>query len=115
MSDLTIVDEKVGDVLVVVPTGRIDSATAKTLETDMLGRLSAGETNLVVDLEGVNYISSAGLRVILLAGKKAKASGGAIRLCGLQPTILEVFEISGFLRLFEVTPGRPEAIAAASA
>nr|WP_255720267.1 STAS domain-containing protein [Acuticoccus kalidii] len=112
---MTIVDEKVGDVLVVAPAGRVDSATAKTLETDILGKLGAGETNVVIDLEGVDYISSAGLRVILLAGKKAKAEGGAIRLCGLQPTILEVFEISGFLRLFEVKPDRSEAIAAASA
>lgn len=102
-----------GDVMVVAPSGRIDSATAKTLEESVLEVVSAGTNRLVIDLAQVDYVSSAGLRVILLAGKKAGASGGKLVLSGLAPTIRDVFEISGFLRLFEVKDTREEAVAAA--
>ncbi|MBJ3776347.1 STAS domain-containing protein [Acuticoccus mangrovi] len=115
MSELAIQHEEVGPVLVLVLSGRIDSATAKTLETEILGRLGQGVARIVIDLAKVEYISSAGLRVILLGGKKAKAGGGAIVLCTLQPAIRDVFEISGFLRLFEVTPTRTEAVSVARA
>lgn len=113
MSELVIEQETAGDIIVIAPAGRIDSATAKTLEAAVLGVVDAGNNRLVVDLSAVDYVSSAGLRVILLAGKKAKAGGGGLVLAGLQPTIRDVFEISGFLRLFEVRDTRAEAVAAA--
>jgi anti-anti-sigma factor len=113
VSDLAIGRETVGDVVVVTPVGRIDSATAKTLEQTLLDALGAGSGRLVIDFAGVDYISSAGLRVILLAGKKARAGGGELVLAALKPTIKDVFEISGFLRLFEVKETREEAVAAA--
>ena len=115
MSELTIDEEAAGAVTVLAPHGRIDTQTAKTLETAVLGVVAAGGRRLVVDLSGVDYISSAGLRVILLGGKRLKEAGGTIVLCGLGPTIRDVFEISGFLRLFEVTVARPEAVAQAAA
>lgn len=113
MSELVIAQEKAGEVTVIAPEGRIDSATAKQLEAKVLEVVEAGENRVVVDLAAVEYISSAGLRVILLAGKKAKAGGGGLVLSGLQPTIRDVFEISGFLRLFTVKDTRAEAVAAA--
>lgn len=113
MSELVIDQETVGEIRVLAPQGRIDSNTSSTLETAALDVVNNGTTRLVVDLSDVDYISSAGLRVILLAGKKAKAAGGALVLAGLQPTIRDVFEISGFLRLFDVTETRAEAVDAA--
>lgn len=113
MSELVIEQEKSGDVVVLAPAGRIDSATAKTLESTVLEVIDGGANRLVVDLSAVDYVSSAGLRVILLAGKKAKAGGGGLVLAGLKQTIRDVFEISGFLRLFEVKDTRAEAVAAA--
>lgn len=113
MSELVIEQERAGDVLVIAPAGRIDSVTAKTLEAAVLDVVAGGANRLVVDLAAVDYVSSAGLRVILLAGKKAKASGGTLVLAGLKQTIRDVFEISGFLRLFEVRETREEAVAAA--
>ena len=113
MSELVIDQETVGEIRVLAPQGRIDSTTSSTLETAALDVVNNGTTRLVVDLSDVDYISSAGLRVILLAGKKAKAAGGALVLAGLQPTIRDVFEISGFLRLFDVTETRAEAVDAA--
>lgn len=114
MSELIIDEETAGDVTVFAPRGRIDTQTAKSLETAVLGAIAAGRRHLVFDFGAVDYISSAGLRVILLGGKRLKEAGGTMALCGLSPTIKDVFEISGFLRLFKVTAGRTEAIAVAS-
>lgn len=114
MSGLIIDEATAGDVIVLAPRGRIDSQTAKTLENAVLGAISDGRRHLVFDLGAVDYISSAGLRVILLGGKRLKDLGGVMALCGLSPTIRDVFEISGFLRLFQVRDGREDAIAVAS-
>ncbi len=114
MSELTIDEETTGEVTVLAPRGRIDTQTAKSLETVVLGAVAAGRRRLVFDLSAVDYISSAGLRVILLGGKRLKELGGTMALCGLSPTIRDVFEISGFLRLFKVTEHRAEAEAAVS-
>lgn len=114
MTELTIQHVTEGGVDVLAPAGRVDSATAKSLETEALALLDTGPARLVMDFSQVDYISSAGLRVVLLSGKKAKGAGGTLVLCGLGPAIRDVFEISGFLRLFTVTETRAEAVAAAA-
>ncbi len=58
----------------------------------------------MVDLSGVEYISSVGLRVLMLASKQAKAQGGALAVCGLQPVVREIFEISRFNLVLPVFP-----------
>ncbi len=62
-----------------------------------------------MDLEQLAYISSAGLRVVLMAAKRAKQSGGRLLLCGLSPAVRELFEISGFLKILEVCADRAAA------
>lgn len=111
---LTIEQEKHGQVLVMAPAGRIDSTTAKTFETAALGEIGAGTDALVLDFGALDYISSAGLRVVLMAGKRLKADGGTLVLASLPPAIRDVFEISGFLSLFKVCETRQEAVAAAA-
>lgn len=93
-----------GEVTIVRPAGRIDSATCVALEIAVMDRLQAGCNRLVFDLSGVDYISSAGLRVILMAGKKLRVTGGNLVLCGLRAEVHGVFEMSGFLSLFAFTP-----------
>lgn len=113
MSELTISQVKERGVVVLAPEGRIDSATAKSFETATLELIEAGETRIAIDLEQIDYISSAGLRVVLLAGKRLKTAGGVLTLCNLKPSIREVFEISGFIGLFAVSDSREAAIDAA--
>lgn len=75
---MEIVTTKQGPVTIVAPPGgRLDSATAKTFEDDLLARVSAGSCALVVDFARLDYISSAGLRVILMAAKRVKAAQAA--------------------------------------
>lgn len=70
---------------------------------------------VVIDFAALDYISSAGLRVVLMTAKRAKQGKGTLVLCGLQPHVKEVFEISGFLKILEVAPDRLAALAQAAA
>ncbi len=107
---LTISTSKSGDTLVVTLEGRIDAASAKNLEQQSLAWIDGGERRLVFDLARVNYISSAGLRVFLLVAKRIGPAGGSVKLCALNSTLRDVFEISGFSALFQILPSLEEAI-----
>ena len=107
-------DMKVEDasgVTVLSPAGRIDSSNARQFEESVVSALDAGSGDVVIDLGQLAYISSAGLRVILLAAQKLKAKGKALKLCSLSPMILEVFEVSGFSKLIPIHKDRDAALA----
>lgn len=97
--------------LVVAPTGRLDSASATTFDRQLSTAIQRGDTRLVIDLTGLEYISSVGLSVFLAAAKKIKAANGRLVLAGLNDRIRLVFEMSGFLRLFPVFPTVEAAVA----
>jgi len=101
-----------GEVAVVAPAGRIDSNTAAGLERAVFQRLDAGQNRLVVDLAGVEYISSAGLRVLLVMAKKVQQAKGKVALFGLSPNVREVFSVSGFDTIFSIQPDSAAALAA---
>jgi anti-sigma B factor antagonist len=91
-------------------SGRMDAVTAPRFETASTELLGQGHTAQVADLSGLEYISSAGLRSILAAGKKLKAAGGSLAFCGLSGMVDEVFRVSGFLKLFKVHASEAEAL-----
>ena len=87
--------------------GRIDHTTAKRFESALLPKLSgcAGEDKkLVLDCSQLVYISSAGLRVLMIAAKQCRKQNGTMVVAALQPVIQEVFQISRFDTVFEVFP-----------
>lgn len=94
------------------PTGRLDSASSPELEGLVNTQLEAGARNVVFDLADLDYISSAGLRVVLLAGKKLRASQGRLLLAGLRDNVRDVFAMSGFLSLFNVVASVDDAVTA---
>ena len=99
------------DILILRPVGRLDSNSSPELERAVLDHLEKGCKRMVFDLSDMEYVSSAGLRVILLAGKKLRASQGKLVLVGLREMVSEVFAMSGFLTLFAVTKTLDEGIA----
>jgi anti-anti-sigma factor len=111
MSALSIGEEETGGAVVLEPSGRLDSVTAKSFETTLIGKIEAGARKVVLDLGRLDYISSAGLRVVLIAAKRLKSVGGALVLCTLNPSVREVFEISGFASILEIHPDRDAALA----
>jgi anti-anti-sigma factor len=103
-----------GEVAVVAPAGRIDANTAAGLERAVFQRLNAGEARLVVDLAGVEYMSSAGLRVLLKAASAARSKGGALVLCAMGPSVREVVDLAGLAAVFAIEDSRERALARAA-
>jgi anti-anti-sigma factor len=108
---MQISEDRIGEALVLAPVGRVDSVTSAELERIVTSRIDSGARRLVLDLSGVEYISSAGLRVLLMAAKRLKAPPAALALCGLGPGVRAVLELAGFLPLFTVEAGREQALA----
>lgn len=88
--------------------GRLDTITAGEFEAIVIPLVETG-TRFVIDCSGMDYISSTGLRVFLLMQKKIQGGGGLLRLCGLQPSIREIFDIAGFSVIFAIFPDRDSA------
>ncbi|HVY07151.1 MAG TPA: STAS domain-containing protein [Burkholderiales bacterium] len=102
------------DVLVLSPGGRIDHANSEDFRSSLgpfVDTCKGGGNKLVLDLAGVDYVSSAGLRCFMLAEKQAKAQGGTIVVAAMQPVVKEIFEISRFTLVFETFGSVREAIA----
>lgn len=96
---------------IVKPKGRLDAATGPALEAELAAATGGGGARLLLDFSELVYISSAGLRVVLLAAKKVKASNGRLALCSLNPQIAEVFKISGFDVIIDIHPSPDSALA----
>ena len=107
---LAIQEEKVGEVTVLDLAGRLDTDTSADLELALQDLMQAGVRQFVVDLSGVGYVSSAGLRVLLSLGKTVDNSG-SLRLSGLNPTVRQVFDVAGFTQLFAIFASRDAALA----
>jgi anti-anti-sigma factor len=97
-------------VVVVAPAGRVDSTTSAALEVHLARLAAAGDHRLVVDFADVDYISSAGLRVMLALAKHVRDVKGALALCGMGDAVRQVFALAGFLPLFAVAESRDAAV-----
>jgi anti-sigma B factor antagonist len=91
-----------GNVMCLKVEGRLDAGTVPAFEQAMQRLLLEGQARLVVDLDGVNYISSSGLRVLLTARRQSRSRGGDVYLCCLHPRVKEIFEMVGFMSVFGV-------------
>ncbi len=91
--------------------GRLDGVTMGQLEEQLLLKLEQGNKHLLFQLQNLEYISSAGLRVMLLAIKKTKAVQGAVAICELQSNVKDIFDLSGFSSIFHITATLDEALA----
>jgi len=102
------------DAVVLAPAGRIDHSTSEGLKTALapyLATCAAGQDHIILDLADVEYISSVGLRVLMLASKQAQAQGGIIGVATLQPAVKEIFDITRFTMVLNVFPSVREGLA----
>ena len=99
-----------GPVSVLSVSGYIDAATFPQLVKEADEVLNSGHVNLVLDLGGVDYVSSAGLRVLLMAAKAIKQKNGKLALYGLTETVQEIFEISGFDKILTISAEEADAL-----
>jgi anti-anti-sigma factor len=98
-----------GDVVIVRLSGRLDSSAAPPAE-ESFAQLP-GACHLVIDLSALEYLSSAGLRVLLVAAKRAQRANRKLVLFGLRPTVREIFAISRFDQIFTIRADEPAALA----
>jgi anti-anti-sigma factor len=101
---MEIKDRSVDGVTVISLIGSIDAMTAPKVTDFIHEQVGKGNTKLVADLSGVDYTSSAGLRVMLGAIKETRSQSGDLRLTGIQPDVAKVLNLSGFsniLKLFD--------------
>ncbi len=99
---MNIQTRQAGRATVIAVFGKVDAMTAPAFETSVSDLIAEGQLCLAIDLGGVEYISSAGLRVILAAAKALKAKDGMLLLANARGPVQEVFEISGFGSVFNL-------------
>jgi anti-anti-sigma factor len=99
-----------GTVTILEIQGDIDASTFSRLIEEAEHQLASGNTRLLLDLGGVDYVSSAGLVAVQSIAGRASAAGGKSALCGLSPRVMKVFDIAGFARLLPLFPDRETAV-----
>jgi anti-anti-sigma factor len=108
--DITV--KKAGEISVMGFEGNLDTATVAEAEGEINRVLEEGGNQVLINFENLNYISSAGLRILLATAKKLKTSGGNLVICSLNETVQEVFDISGFSSILSVASNEDEALGA---
>ncbi len=114
---MNITDRRAGDALVLEVTGDVDNNSAEAfrlLLVPFLHHCTADENRILLDFSGMDYISSVGLRVPVLAAKQVKTQGGTVVVTGLHSVVKEIFEISRFNLLFQCFDSARDALAAAA-
>ncbi len=111
---MEVTQERSGDTLVLSPTGRLDSGSSRPFETVVMEQVGGGEKRLVVDFSGLDFISSAGMRVLLMAARALEESGGSLVLCSMKAHVEEVFRISGFDQIIAICESREAALEVAA-
>ena len=104
--------ERVAGVLIAAPAGRVDSANSADFRAAMESGIPPGERALLLDLQHLSYMSSAGLSVILTVARKFRQTGQTIAMCGLSGPIRSVVSLSGFDKIIPVHESRAAALEA---
>jgi anti-sigma B factor antagonist len=107
---MEVVKKKEGVINLVELSGKVDVNNSPDLEKELFQIINQNEKNLLVDCKNLEYISSSGLRVFLMALKQMNKNNGKLVLCGLNELIQEVFDVSGFSSLFTIVSSCEEGV-----
>ena len=107
---MEIIQEQQAELNILALKGRLDASTSDSLEIRLKEGIDKEQLKLLLDFRELEYISSAGLRVLLTYAKKYKHHGGVIGLATLNSNVKQVFEISGFTSIFPIYENREEAV-----
>jgi anti-sigma B factor antagonist len=98
-----------GDILTIKVNGRLDASSSAAFESALLKEIDGGHRSILLDMGALEYISSAGLRSLLIGVKKMKGLSGRVVVSSLKEEIRQIFVISGFDKLMSIYPDVPEA------
>lgn len=110
-SGLKIAQGRTGEVCVVTLTGRIDNSNAKDVISELDTLIGSGEKNILLDLAGVLYLTSAAFRALLVATDQAERNAARLALCSVTGHVRDLFEMGGLLDSFTILGSRDEALA----
>lgn len=108
--ELEITELDCDGVRVVAPAGEIDTRSSWQLEDKLTAAVDQGERSLLIDCADLDYITSAGLRVLLMVGKRLQAEAGHLALCRLNAEVREVLEVAGMVEHFAILESREEGL-----
>lgn len=111
---MEIKEKSAGNVKILALDGRLDAYSSNEVERSINTLIDGGCVQIVVNFDGVDYISSSGLRVMLASLKRLKKAQGDLILACLKPYVKEVFDIAGFTQLFEICDREEEAVRSCS-
>ena len=111
---MDIIKNESADIVTLAFKGRLDAASAAQAESAVQEFLKTGKTKLLLDLSELDYISSAGLRVLLFVSKALKQKSGTLVLCGIKGNVQEVLDVSGFTEIFKICASVAEALSEAT-
>lgn len=100
--EMVLMENSLGDSIVLTVKGNINSGNAREFGERMVGLIESGCLHLVVDMGDLKFMTSAGFRALLVAGKNAEKMNGSFVLCGVNESIHRLFELGGFLDLFPI-------------
>lgn len=99
-----------GDVLILKLNGRLDAVSSPIAERKIFEHINNGEIKLILDFSGVDYLSSAGMRMLLSVTKKLKALSGKLVVCSVTINVMDVLKMSGFDHVLELTKTEEDAL-----
>lgn len=108
---MDLIEHTNGEITVVEPRGRIDSATAQEFGERLSKLVNDGRSQLVIDLHSITYISSAGFRQLLIAKRSMQDKDGKLAVCGVTGEVKRLFDIGAFNELLPIYPTREAGIA----
>jgi anti-sigma B factor antagonist/stage II sporulation protein AA (anti-sigma F factor antagonist) len=111
MEDIvSITDEQKGDMLVLRIKGRLDAVSSPAAEKKIFEYINNGHHKLVMSFENVDYLSSAGMRMLLSTTKKLKTLYGKLVVCSITTNVMDVLKMSGFDHVLDIVPSEDEAM-----
>ena len=112
---MEILKERIGDTYVVSANGRLDGIYSTAFAKEVAELIIDANPKILIDFAEIDFVTSAGIRAVLLLMKKAEASGVVFALCGVNAQVREVLDIAGLASVITVYPGRSEGLAALNA
>ena len=110
MDEFSVKSDRHRNTAVITVSGRVDSVTAEWLDEE-LGKIAHGDNRIVLDMEDVSYLSSAGVRAIVKAAQSAEKSGGSLKMARIPNQVMQVLENVGLTQIIRSFPSVDEAIA----
>jgi len=109
-STITLQEEQVDGAVILSFRGRLDAITAPLTEKKVIETIQSGQQQLIFDFSHVEYLSSAGMRMLLSTTKKLKSVSGKLVVCNVNRQVMDVLKMSGFDHVLDITETKDEAV-----